>query len=499
VAKEIDLEDKFANMGAQMVKEVASKTADVAGDGTTTATVLAQIIFNEGARLVAAGHNPMDLKRGIDAAAARVVESLKKISKPIKNPSEIEQVAIVSANGDKKIGSMLADAVEKVGKEGVITIEENRTIDTVLEVVEGMQFDRGYLSPYFITDNERLEVVLDNPFILVFEKKISAVKDLIPILEQVARVGKPLLIIAEDVDGEALAALVVNKLRGALSVCAVKAPGFGDRRKELLKDIAAMTGAKAIMEDLGLKLENLPLTDLGKAKRVIVDSDNTTVLEGAGSKEAVAGRIKLIKKETEETNSEYDKDKLQERLAKLAGGVAVIKVGAASDAEIKERKARVEDALHATRAAIEEGIVPGGGVALVRCVEDLKELKFDDDRRYGVSIVRRALEEPLRQIARNSGVDASVTLQKVREGKGGFGYNASTEVFEDLVKAGVIDPTKVVRVALQNACSVASLMLTTEALIAERPEQPVAPAETPQAPPPSYHEDEDDHHDDDDH
>jgi chaperonin GroEL len=497
VAKEIDLQDRFANMGAQMVKEVASKTADVAGDGTTTATVLAQCIYREGIRLVAARHNPMDLKRGIDAAVAKVVESLKKLSKPIKDPSEIAQIGIVSANGDKKIGNMLAEAVEKVGKEGVITIEENRTIDTVLEVVEGLQFDRGYISPYFVTDNERLECVLDNPFILVFEKKISSVKDLIPLLEQVARAGRPLLIVAEDVDGEALAALVVNKLRGTLSCCAVKAPGFGDRRKEMLKDLAAQTGAKAIMEDLGLKLESLPLSDLGSARRATIDADNTTILEGGGTKDAVAGRIKLIKKEMEETNSEYDKDKLQERLAKLAGGVAVIRVGAASDAEIKEKKARVEDALHATRAAIEEGIVPGGGVALLRCLPDLASLTFDDDRRYGVGIIRRALEEPLRQIARNAGADASVVVSRVQEGQGGFGYNAATEVFEDLIKAGVIDPTKVVRAALQNAASVAGLILTTEALIAEHPEKP-APSSSSSGggPPPSGMDDDDHDHDD---
>jgi chaperonin GroEL len=484
VAKEIDLFDRFQNMGSQMVKEVASKTADVAGDGTTTATVLAQAIFNEGARLVAARHNPMDLKRGIDAAVAKVVEGLKKMSKPIKDQTEVAQVGTISANGDQKIGKMLAEAVEKVGKDGVITIEENRTIDTVLELVEGMQFDRGYLSPYFITDQERLEVVLDNPFILVHEKKISAVKDILPVLEHVARAGRPLLIIAEDVDGEALAALVVNKLRGSLQVCAVKAPGFGDRRKEMLKDIAALVGANPIMEDLGVKLENLPITDLGQAKRAIVDVDNTTVLEGAGSKDAVAGRIKLIRKEMEETNSEYDKDKLQERLAKLAGGVAVIKVGAASDAEIKEKKARVDDALHATRAAVEEGIVPGGGVALVRCLAELESLKLEGTQQYGADIVRRALEEPLRQIARNAGADASVVVMKVAEGQGAFGYNAATGVFEDLVAAGVIDPTKVVRVALQNAASVASLMLTTEALIADRPEKTPAASEQQQGPPP---------------
>jgi chaperonin GroEL len=496
VAKEIDLHDKFHNMGAQMVKEVASKTADVAGDGTTTATVLAQSIFNEGARLVAARHNPMDLKRGIDIAVTKVVEGLKKLSKPIKDQTEVAQVGTISANGDKQIGKMLAEAVEKVGKDGVITIEENRTIDTVLEIVEGMQFDRGYLSPYFITDQERLEVILDNPFILVHEKKISAVKDILPVLEHVARAGRPLLIIAEDVDGEALAALVVNKLRGSLQVCAVKAPGFGDRRKEMLKDIAALVGANPIMEDLGVKLENIPITDLGTAKRAIIDVDNTTVLEGGGSQEAVAGRIKLIRKETEETNSEYDKDKLQERLAKLAGGVAVVKVGAASDAEIKEKKARVEDALHATRAAVEEGIVPGGGVALVRCIADLKDLKLAGDQQYGVDIIRRALEEPLRQIARNAGADASVVLLKVSEGQGAFGYNAATGVFEDLVQSGVIDPTKVVRAALQNAASVASLMLTTEALIADRPEKASAAPEGPSGPPGGGMMDEHDDHDD---
>jgi chaperonin GroEL len=496
VAKEIDLHDRFANMGTQMVKEVASKTADVAGDGTTTATVLAQIIYNEGIKLVTAGHNPMDLKRGIDAGVAKVVEALKKLSKPTKDRSEIEQVGTISANGDEQIGAMLAEAMDKVGKEGVITVEENRTIETVLDVVEGMQFDRGYISPYFVTDGERLECVLQDPYILVHEKKISALKDLLPILEQVANQGKPLLIIAEDVDGEALAALVVNKLRGALSCCAVKAPGFGDRRKEMLKDIAAMVGAKPLMEDLGIKLDTVPLTDLGRAKRVTIDVDNTTIVEGVGAKKEVEGRIKLIHREMEETNSEYDKDKLQERLAKLAGGVAVIKVGAASDAEIKERKARVEDALHATRAAVEEGIVPGGGVALVRCDSAVASLKFDDDRQYGVTILRRALTEPLRQIARNAGADASVVLDKVRAGKGGFGFNAQTETFEDLVEAGVIDPTKVVRAALQNAASVAALMLTTEALIAERPQKPVsASPESGGPPPPSHDEEEDDHHD----
>jgi chaperonin GroEL len=499
VAKEIDLQNKFHNMGAQIVKEVAEKTASVAGDGTTTATLLAQFIYNEGCRLVEARHNPTDLKRGIEEAVAKVVEALKALSKPIKNQSEIRQVGTISANGDEKIGSMLAEAMEKVGKDGVITIEENRTTDTVLDVVEGMQFDRGYLSPYFVTDQERLEVVLDKPLVLVHEKKISSLKDLLPLLEKVAQAGRALLIIAEDVDGEALAALVVNKLRGTMKVCAVKAPGFGDRRKEMLKDIAAMTGAKAIMEDLGIKLEGLQLGDLGTAKRVVVDNENTTITEGAGKKADVEGRVKLIHKEIEETNSDYDKDKLQERLAKLAGGVAVIRVGAASDAEIKERKARVEDALHATRAAVQEGIVPGGGVALLRCESSLKGLKFDDDRQYGVAIVRRALEEPLRQIARNAGLDSSTVTMKVRDGSGAFGLNAATEEYEDLVKAGVIDPTKVVRVALQNAASVSGLMLTTEALIAERPEKAPPPSAQESGPPPQSPDYDDEHDDHDDH
>jgi chaperonin GroEL len=497
VAKEIDLSNKFHNMGAQIVKEVAEKTATVAGDGTTTATLLAQFIYNEGCRLVEARHTPTDLKRGIDEAVAKVTEALKSLSKPIKNQGEIRQVGTISANGDEKIGEMLAEAMEKVGKEGVITIEENRTTDTVLDVVEGMQFDRGYLSPYFVTDQERLEVVLEKPLILVHEKKISSLKDLLPLLEKVAQAGRSLLIIAEDVDGEALAALVVNKLRGTVKVCGVKAPGFGDRRKEMLKDIAALTGAKAIMEDLGIKLEGLGLADLGTAKRVVVDNENTTITEGAGKKADVEGRIKLIHKEMEETNSDYDKDKLQERLAKLAGGVAVIRVGAASDAEIKERKARVEDALHATRAAVQEGIVPGGGVALLRCESALKGLKFDDDRQYGVAIVRRALEEPLRQIARNAGLDSSTVVMKVRDGSGAFGLNAASEEYEDLVKAGVIDPTKVVRVALQNAASVSGLMLTTEALIAERPEK--APPSAQESGPPPQSPDYEDEHDHDDH
>jgi chaperonin GroEL len=469
VAKEVELPEKMANMGAQMVKEVASKTSDVAGDGTTTATVLAQAMFNEGARLVAAGNNPMDIKRGIDAAVAKVVDHLKEQSKPTKGKTEIAQVGTISANGDNMIGDILAEAMEKVGKEGVITIEEAKSMETTLDVVEGMQFDRGYLSPYFVTDAERMECVLEDAYILINEKKISNMKDLLPVLEQVAKSGKPLLIVAEDVDGEALATLVVNKLRGTLHVCAVKAPGFGDRRKEMLKDIAVLTGGQAITEDLGLKLENISLKDLGRAKRVTIDKDNTTVVEGSGKKADIEGRVKQIRAQIEETTSDYDRDKLQERLAKIVGGVAVVKVGAATESEMKEKKARVEDALHATRAAVEEGIVPGGGVALLRALSSLDGLKFDDDRRFGVNIVRRAIEEPMRQIAANAGVDGSIVVEKVKGGKGAFGFNAATEEYEDLVKAGVIDPTKVVRSALQNASSVAGLMLTTEALIAELP------------------------------
>jgi chaperonin GroEL len=471
VAKEIELPNKLANMGAQMVKEVASKTSDVAGDGTTTATVLAQAIYNEGARLVAAGHNPMDIKRGIDAAVAKVVESLKDLSKPTKGKTEIAQVGTISANGESVIGDILAEAMEKVGKEGVITVEEAKSMETTLDVVEGMQFDRGYLSPYFVTDAERMEAVLEDAYILVHEKKISNMKDLLPLLEQIAKSGKPLLIVAEEVDGEALATLVVNKLRGTLNVCSVKAPGFGDRRKEMLKDIAVLTGGQAITEDLGLKLESLTLKDLGRAKRITVDKDNTTIVEGAGKKADIEGRVKQIRTQIEDTTSDYDREKLQERLAKLVGGVAVIKVGAATESEMKEKKARVEDALHATRAAVEEGIVPGGGVALLRSSPVLDGLEFDDDRQYGVNIIRRAIEEPLRQIAANAGVDGSIVVEKVKNGKGGFGFNAATEEYEDLVKAGVIDPTKVVRAALQNASSVASLMLTTEALIAEKPKK----------------------------
>jgi chaperonin GroEL len=471
VAKEIELEDKFANMGAQMVKEVASKTSDIAGDGTTTATVLAQAIYTEGAKMVAAGHNPMDIKRGIDEAVEAVIGELKSLSKPTKNHKEIAQVGTISANGDKQIGDLIAQAMEKVGKEGVITVEEAKAMETTLNVVEGMQFDRGYLSPYFVTDSERMEAVLEDPYILICEKKISTMKDLIPTLEQIARSGRPLLIIAEDVDGEALATLVVNKLRGTLNACAVKAPGFGDRRKEMLKDIAILTGGQAVTEDLGLKLENITLKDLGRAKRITVDKDNTTVVDGAGKKADIDARVKQIRAQVQETTSDYDREKLQERLAKLVGGVAVIKVGAATETEMKEKKARVEDALHATRAAVEEGIVPGGGVALLRAQAAIEDLKLSSEQQYGVHIIRRAIEEPMRWIAQNGGVEGSIVVNKVREGKGSFGYNAAIDKFEDLLDAGVIDPTKVVRTALQNAASVASLMLTTEAMIAERPKE----------------------------
>jgi chaperonin GroEL len=471
VAKEIELENKFANMGAQMVKEVASKTSDVAGDGTTTATVLAHAIYREGAKLVAAGSNPMDLKRGIDRAVEVVVEELKKQSTPTKGKREIAQVGTISANGDEDIGNLIAEAMEKVGKEGVITVEEAKSMTTELEVVEGMQFDRGYLSPYFVTDPERMECVLEDAYILIHEKKISNMKDLLPLLEQVAKSGRPLLVIAEDVEGEALATLVVNKIRGTLHACAVKAPGFGDRRKAMLEDIAILTGGRCISEELGQKLENVSLQDLGRAKKVKVDKDNTTLIDGAGKKAEIEGRVKQIRAQIEETTSDYDREKLQERLAKLVGGVAVIRVGAATETEMKERKARVEDALHATRAAVEEGIVPGGGVALIRSLSAIEKLKLDGDQRYGADIVRRALEEPLRWIANNAGKDGSIVLQKVLEGKGAFGYNAQADKFEDLDKAGVIDPTKVVRVALQNAASVASLMITTEAMVAEKPKK----------------------------
>jgi chaperonin GroEL len=469
VAKEIELEDKLANLGAQMVKEVASRTSDVAGDGTTTATVLAQAIYTEGAKLVAAGHNPMDIKRGIDAAVAKIVEDLKRQAKPTRGKTEIAQVGTISANGERQIGDVLAEAMEKVGKEGVVTVEEAKAMETTLEVVEGMQFDRGYLSAYFVTDAERMETVLEDCFILVYEKRLSSMKDLLPLLELVAKAARPLLIIAEDIDGEALATLVVNKLRGTLQICAVKAPGFGDRRKEMLKDIAVLTGGEAITEDLGIELAGLTLAELGRAKRVTIDKDSTTIVQGAGQKADIEGRVKQLRVQLDDTTSDYDREKLQERLAKLVGGVAIVKVGAATESEMKEKKARVEDALHATRAAIEEGIVPGGGVALIRAVGSLTDLEFHDDRRYGVNIIRRAVEEPLRQIANNAGVDGAIVVEKVKHGEGAFGFNAATEVYEDLIEAGVIDPTKVVRAALQNAASVAGLMLMTEALVAERP------------------------------
>ena len=471
VAKEIELHNKFENMGAQMVKEVASKTSDKAGDGTTTATVLARAIYEEGLKLVAAGHNPMDLKRGIDKAVETVVAELKKLSKPTKDHKEIAQVGIISANGDETIGNILAEAMQKVGKEGVITVEEAKGLETTLDVVEGMQFDRGYVSPYFVTNRERMEAVLDDAHLLISEKKISSMQDLIPILEQVARSGKPLLIIAEEIEGEALATLVVNKIRGVLNVCAVKAPGFGDRRKEMLADIATLTGGKVVSEDLGTKFESLTLNDLGKAKRVTVDKENTTIVDGAGKKADIDGRIKLIRKQIEETTSDYDREKMQERLAKLVGGVAVVSVGAATETEMKEKKARVEDALHATRAAAEEGIVPGGGVAYLRSLKALSQLKLGGALDSGVEIIKKALQQPLWKIATNAGAEGAVVIQKVLEGQGAFGFNARTEVFEDLEKAGVIDPTKVSRTALQNAASVASLLLTTEAMIADKPKK----------------------------
>ncbi|OGQ23128.1 MAG: chaperonin GroL [Deltaproteobacteria bacterium RIFCSPHIGHO2_02_FULL_60_17] len=480
VAKEIELEDKFENMGAQMVKEVASKTSDVAGDGTTTATVLARQIFAEGVKMVVAGHDPMSLKRGIDKAVAAVTEELKNLSKPTKDPKEIAQVGTIAANNDSTIGDVIAEAMNKVGKEGVITVEEAKGLETTLEVVEGMQFDRGYLSPYFVTDPERMECVIQDAYILLNEKKISTMKDLLPILEQIAKTGKPFLIIAEDVEGEALATLVVNKIRGTLHCVAVKAPGFGDRRKAMLEDIGILTGGKVIAEELGIKLENITLHDLGRAKRIVVDKDNTTIVDGAGKKADLEGRIKQIRAQIDETTSDYDREKLQERLAKLIGGVAVINVGAATEVEMKEKKARVEDALHATRAAVEEGIVPGGGVALLRASTALEKLKVSEDERWGVNIIRRVLEEPLRRIAMNAGVEGAIALQKVKEGKGPFGFNAATEEYEDLMKAGIIDPTKVVRTALQNAASVAGLMLTTEAMIADKPEDKSA---MPQMPP----------------
>src|SRR5690348_5049869 len=471
VAKEIELEDKFENMGAQMVKEVASKTSDVAGDGTTTATVLARSIFTEGIKMVAAGHDPMSLKRGIDRAVEAVVGELKGLSKPTKDRREIAQVGTISANNDSTIGDIIAQAMEKVGKEGVITVEEAKGLETTLEVVEGMQFDRGYLSPYFVTDPERMDAKLEDAYVLIHEKKISSMKDLLPILESIAKTGKPFLLVSEDIEGEALATLVVNKLRGTLACTAVKAPGFGDRRKAMLEDIAILTGGKVIAEELGIKLENVTLNDLGRAKRIVVDKDNTTIIDGAGKKADIEGRIKQIRAQIEETTSDYDREKLQERLAKLVGGVAVIKVGAATEVEMKEKKARVEDAMHATRAAVEEGVVPGGGVALLRSQTALDELKVDDEQRFGVAIVRRALEDPMRWIAKNAGQDGSVVIDKVKNGKGAYGYNAAAEEYEDLMKAGIIDPTKVVRTALQNAASVASLMLTTEAMVAEKPKE----------------------------
>jgi chaperonin GroEL len=471
VAKEIDLKDPLENMGAQMVREVASKTSDTAGDGTTTATVLAQAIYREGAKNVVAGANPMELKRGIEKAVEVIVEEIKKLSRPVKG-NMIAQVGTISANSDETIGKIIAEAMEKVGKDGVITVEEAKTLETSLEVVEGMQFDRGYLSPYFVTDPERMEVVLENPVILIHEKKISSMKDLLPVLEQVARMGRPLLIIAEDVEGEALATLVVNKLRGTLQAAAVKAPGFGDRRKQMLEDIATLTGGRAITEDLGLKLENIKLDELGKAKKVTIDKDNTTIVEGAGTSAAIEGRVKQIRAQIEDTTSDYDREKLQERLAKLVGGVAVIKVGAATETEMKEKKARVEDAMHATKAAVEEGIVPGGGVALLRAGRALDTFKLEGDQRVGLEIIKRAIEEPMRWIATNAGAEGSIIVSKVKEMKNADeGFNAATETYEDLVKAGVIDPAKVVRNALQNASSIASLLLTTEALVSEIPEE----------------------------
>jgi len=471
VAKEIELENKFENMGAQMLKEVASKTSDVAGDGTTTATLLGQSIYREGAKLVTAGANPMALKRGIEKAVDVVVDELKKMSRPTKEQQEISQVGTISANNDRTIGNIIAEAMAKVGKEGVITVEEAKSMETTLEIVEGMQFDRGYLSPYFVTDAEKMDASLEEPYILLHEKKISTMKDMVPLLEQIAKMGKPLLIIAEDVEGEALATLVVNKLRGTLKVAAVKAPGFGDRRKAMLEDIATLTGGKVISEDLGLKLENVSTTDLGTAKTVTIDKDNTTIVDGGGSRSDLEGRVKQIRTQIDDTTSDYDREKLQERLAKLIGGVAVINVGAATETEMKEKKARVEDALNATRAAVEEGIVPGGGIAFIRCISALSKVKLEGDEQLGVNIVRRSMEDPVRQIANNAGLEGSVVVEKVKEEKGAFGLNAETGEYEDLIKAGIIDPTKVTRYALQNAASVAALMLTTQAMVAEKPRE----------------------------
>jgi chaperonin GroEL len=471
VAKEIELEDPFENMGAQMVKEVASKTSDIAGDGTTTATVLAQAIYNQGLKNVTAGANPTDLKRGIDLAVAEVIKNLQSMSRDVSGKTEIAQVGAISANNDSTIGDLIADAMDKVGKDGVITVEEAKSIETTLEVVEGMQFDRGYVSPYFSTDAETMEAVLDDAAILIHDKKISAMKDLLPVLEKVAQTGKPLLIIAEDIEGEALATLVVNKIRGTLKVAAVKAPGFGDRRKAMLEDIAILTSGRVISEETGFKLENATLDDLGSAKRITIDKDNTTIVEGAGSTQDIKGRVNQIRTQIENTTSDYDKEKLQERLAKLAGGVAVIKIGAATEVEMKEKKARVEDALHATRAAVEEGIVPGGGIALLRSIKILDKMKLEGDQQIGVEIIRRALEEPIRQIVHNAGLEGSVIVNKVLEKEGAYGFNAQTEKYEDLLKAGVIDPTKVTRSALENASSVAGLLLMTDALISEKPEK----------------------------
>ena len=482
VAKEIELEDKFENMGAQMVKEVASKTSDKAGDGTTTATVLAQAIYREGSKLVASGMNPMALKTGIEKGVALVVEELKKMSKKVGDKKEIAQIGTVSANNDKTVGEMLSEAMDKVGKDGVITVEEAKGMETALEIVEGMQFDRGYVSPYFVTDPDKMEVNLEDPYILLNEKKISAMKDMVPLLEKIAKMGKPLLIVAEDIDGEALATLVVNKIRGTLKCAAVKAPGFGDRRKAMLQDIAVLTGGKVVSDDLGIKLENVTLNDLGTCKRVTIDKDNTTLVDGAGKRADIEGRVKLIRAEIEETKSDYDREKLQERLAKIVGGVAVIKVGAATEIEMKEKKARVEDALHATRAAVEEGIVPGGGVAYLRSLRALEKAKLtEEEQQQGLCIVRRALEEPLRQIAANAGFEGSIVVEKVKRHNGAYGFNAETAEYGDMIQAGIIDPTKVSRFALQNAASVASLMLTTEAMVAEKPKKkkPAAPAMPP--------------------
>jgi chaperonin GroL len=471
VAKEIELEDKFENMGAQMVKEVASRTSDVAGDGTTTATILAQAIYREGAKAVAAGGNPMEIKRGIDKAVEVVAAELSKMSKPTKDQKEIAQIGTISANNDSTIGNIIAEAMGKVGKEGVITVEEAKGLETELDIVEGMQFDRGYLSPYFVTNAEKMEVNFEDPFILIYDKKISGMKDLLPLLEQIAKMAKPLLIIAEDVEGEALATLVVNKIRGTLHVAAVKAPGFGDRRSAMLEDIAILTGGQTISEDMGLKLENTKLEDLGRAKRITIDKDNTTIIDGAGDRENLEARVKQIRAQIEETTSDYDKEKLQERLAKLVGGVAVIKVGAATETEMKEKKARVEDALNATRAAVEEGIIPGGGIVFLRSIPEIEKLVLEDDKQIGVKIIKKAMEEPLKMIANNAGMEGSIVVEKVKEQKGAFGFNAQTEKYEDMFEAGVIDPTKVSRTALQNAASVASVMITTQCMIAEKPEE----------------------------